>query len=80
MIVWGHSYDLTPLGKVPLDCPKCGKAPMVLNLANKRFTLYWIPTFSMSECHALTCPHCADETLYEVKPELVEDLKLLAQK
>jgi hypothetical protein len=63
-VVWGHNYELTPLGDVPLDCPKCKRSPMQLNTAKKKFTLYWLPLWTMEETHALKCKHCNDDSIY----------------
>jgi hypothetical protein len=79
VVIWGHDYDLTPVGKVPMSCPTCNKSPMQLNAAKKNFTLYWMPVWTMEECHVLKCLHCNDDQLYQVKEEAVSQLKALAR-
>ena len=75
LLIWGHKFQLTPLGEVQVPCPQCGKAPMVLNRAVKRFTIYWIPTFSMGRSHCLTCPRCKNRLIHPIKDELALKLK-----
>lgn len=75
ILIWGHKYDVTPLGTVPLNCPKCGKSPITFNHAVKKFTAYWIPLWTSEELFALKCPTCNDDSLYPIDAEHVPALK-----
>jgi hypothetical protein len=75
MLVWGHKYQLEPKCEVETDCPQCGRSPMILNHGRKKFTLYWIPTFTMSEGYFLKCPRCNNDTLYgPIEAKAAEEL------
>ena len=73
-LVWGHKYDLEPLRDVPTECPQCKQERMELCRGRKRFTLYWIKTFTMAEGYFLRCKQCSNDALYEVEPQVAEEL------
>jgi hypothetical protein len=77
-VVWGHKYDLRLLCQVQQECPKCNQAPLELHHGQKRFTLYWIPTFTTSEGYFLKCPRCNDDALYEIDAGLAAGLQQFA--
>ena len=58
LIIWGHKYSYELIGPVHRACPACGYSPMSLYLAKKKFTLYWIPTFTTETNHAIGCDVC----------------------
>jgi hypothetical protein len=80
MIVFGHKYQLGFKCTADVQCPSCKKAPMELHRGRKKFTLYWIPTFTMSEGYFLKCPRCNNDTLYEVDAAAAEEFQQAAAK
>lgn len=71
LLVWGHKYQLEPIGSVDVECPDCHTSPMQLCKGEKKFTVYWMPTFTMSEGYFVRCPRCQNDNLYEVDASLL---------
>jgi hypothetical protein len=78
VIIYGHKYDLEFRCNVPIPCPDCGRQTMQLVHGKKKFTLYWIPTFTMSEGYFLKCSACKTDLLREVDAATATELQQLA--
>jgi len=47
VLIWGRKGYSQNLGIIVIDCPSCRKnQPFVVLQQGKKFTLYFIPTFS----------------------------------
>ena len=58
VFIWGHKYELEFKGTVKQCCPSCGKSPMEPHWGKKKFTMYWIPTFTLESSYVLKCKPC----------------------
>jgi uncharacterized Zn finger protein (UPF0148 family) len=60
-IVWGSRGFEIDLGETMLqqECSHChNKVTMQGKKIGRKFTLFWIPVFTMSSSHYLLCPIC----------------------
>ena len=80
MIIWGNKGYTDHLGFIITECPAC-KQSTTLSVfqLQKKFTLYFIPTFSYSNEQYLVCNSC--NASFKVPRELKEDLqsKIMSQ-
>jgi hypothetical protein len=80
VLIWGRKGYTDHLGYIIKECPSCGQtnAFSVFQL-RKKFTLYFIPTFSYSNKQILVCGSCSAS--FEVpndKKEMVKS-KIMSQ-
>lgn len=60
-IVWGTKGYEKDLGTVKISgvCPNChNEITMVAKQVGRKFTLFWIPLFSVSTSYYIVCPIC----------------------
>lgn len=74
VLIWGRKGYTDHLGYIINECPSCGQtnAFSVFQLG-KKFTLYFIPTFSYSNKQILVCSSC--NASFEVSKEKKEMVK-----
>jgi predicted RNA-binding Zn-ribbon protein involved in translation (DUF1610 family) len=71
--VWGSKGYRDLLGYVIYECPSCGETgPFSVIQLRKKFTVYFIPTFSYSDEQYLECPYC--KAAFKVPKENKEEL------
>ncbi len=72
-VVWGNKGYVDHLGYVIFECPYCKQTgPFSVLQVRKKFTLYFIPTFSYSNKQFIECPYC--QASYEVPKEEKQEL------
>jgi hypothetical protein len=75
IVVWGNKGYVDHIGYIIFECPYCRQTgPFSVHQVRKKFTLYFIPTFSYSNKLFLECPNC--QASYEVPKE--EKAEMLA--
>jgi hypothetical protein len=58
-IIWGFRNAVTTLATVFATCRACGNpAAQRLSLVKRRFTLFFIPVFTMKKTYVQTCAMC----------------------
>lgn len=60
-IVWGTKGFEKELGDTIIQdvCPHCSnEVRMQAKQAGRKFTLFWIPLFTISSCYYILCPIC----------------------
>ena len=74
VLIWGRKGYTDQLGYTIEKCPSCGQTtPFSVFQVRKKFTLYFIPTFSYSNKQYLVCHAC--NASFEVPKEKKEELK-----
>jgi hypothetical protein len=69
MLIWGNKSYSEQLGYVISDCPSCGNTgPLSVFQTQKKFTIYFIPTFSYENQQVLQCGAC--QATFEVPDEM----------
>lgn len=60
LIIWGSRGVVKKVGQGQFHCPRCGQAtPFTHKKAQRYFTLYFIPLFSISKAvEYVECAHC----------------------
>lgn len=77
VFVWGHKGYHDLLGYIIFECPACETTGIfAVEQAKKKFTVYFIPTFSYSQKQYITCTACQAtfEVPKELKPEIAKNL------
>jgi len=76
MFIWGSKGSVQKIGYLMRECPSCASGPFAVHQAKKKFTLYFVPTFSYSNKQYLECLACHDsfEVPSEMKPSIERDL------
>ena len=68
VFVWGTKGYGDFLGYVILECPACNIiCPLAVEQVRKKFTVYFVPTFSYSSKQFMTCTTC--QCSFEIKKE-----------
>ncbi|MGO9119497.1 MAG: zinc-ribbon domain-containing protein [Desulfomonilaceae bacterium] len=68
IFIWGNKGYVDRLGYVINQCPSCGQTgPFSVFQVRKKFTVYFIPTFSYSNKQYLECGQC--KAAFEVPKE-----------
>jgi len=81
MFIWGTKGSVQQIGYLMQECPSCESGPFAVHQAKKKFTLYFIPTFSYSNKQYLECLSCHDsfEVPSEMKPSIERNLLTQAE-
>ena len=81
MFIWGTKGSVQKIGYLIQECPSCESGPFAVHQAKKKFTLYFIPTFSYSNKQYLECLSCHDsfEVPSEMKPSIERNLLTQAE-
>ena len=81
MFIWGTKGSVQKIGYLIQECPSCESGPFAVHQAKKKFTLYFIPTFSYSNKQYLECLSCHDsfEVPSEMKPLIERNLLTQAE-
>ena len=59
VLIWGHKGYSQFLGIIVQECPSCRlMSPFVVYQQGRKFTLYFIPTFSYSKKQVAICTSC----------------------
>lgn len=77
MLIWGRKGYSDHLGYIIFECPECGTTgPFSVHQLRKKFTLYFVPTFSYSNKQYLECESChaAFEVPKKMKKELADSI------
>jgi len=77
MIIFGNKGYCDHLGYIILQCRSCGQTnPFSVYQVRKKFTLYFIPTFSYSNKQYIECSACkaAVEVPAEMKQQLAASI------
>ena len=77
VFIWGHKGYSDHLGYIIHTCPDCNQTnPFLVYQQKKKFTVYFIPTFSYSSKQLIECGSCkaAFEVANEMKPAIQEVL------
>jgi Zn finger protein HypA/HybF involved in hydrogenase expression len=73
LFIWGSKGYSDLLGYIILQCPSCGRTgPFAVYRFWKKFTVYFIPTFSYSEKQFIECGAC--RASFEVPKERKQEL------
>jgi len=73
MLIWGNKGYVDHIGYVIIQCPECGTTgPFSVYQLRKKFTLYFVPTFSYSNKQALECGAC--KVSFEVPKDMKEEI------
>jgi len=80
VLIWGRKGYTDELGYFIMKCPSCGQTnPFSVFQVRKKFTLYFIPTFSYSSKQYLVCNACkANFEVPKDKKEMVKS-KIMTQ-
>ena len=81
MLIWGNKGYSDQLGFVVNKCPSCGQTgPFAVHQVRKKFTIYFIPTFSYSNKQYLECRAC--QASFEVPSDKKEEIaeSIMSQK
>lgn len=74
VLIYGSKGEHDRLGYILGRCPSCNaRGVFTVEQVKRRFTLYFVPTFSYDEQQLLFCISC--HTLFEVSAEDKEELK-----
>jgi zinc-ribbon family len=58
-IIWGFRSFVTTLTTVFARCGKCGNpAAQRLSLVKRKFTIFFIPVFTLKKTYVMTCAMC----------------------
>jgi len=69
MLIWGTKGYSDHLGYIIRDCPECARtSPFSVYQQKKKFTIYFIPTFSYSSKQLIECGAC--KAAFEVQNEM----------
>jgi hypothetical protein len=69
MLIWGNKSYSEQLGYIISECPSCGSTgPLSVFQTQKKFTIYFIPTFSYENQQVLQCGAC--QATFEVPDEM----------
>ena len=77
VFVWGHKSYQDLLGYIIFECPACKTVGVFsVEQVRKKFTVYFVPTFSYSQKQYITCTTCQAtfEVPKELKPEVAKNL------
>ena len=77
MFIWGTKGYGDFLGYIIDECSECGKtSPFAVEQVKKKFTVYFVPTFSYSNKQFATCTSCGAsfEVPKDLKPEVAKNL------
>jgi hypothetical protein len=77
VFIWGTKGYGDFLGYIIFECPSCKTTcPFSVEQVKKKFTVYFIPTFSYSNTQYLTCTSCnaSFKIPKELKPEVAKNL------
>ena len=77
MLIWGSNAYTDRLGYVIWECPECGiTGPFTVYQLRRKFTLYFVPTFSYSNKQAIECGACkaAFEVPKDMKKHIAESI------
>jgi hypothetical protein len=73
IVIHGHKWEMEFKRVVKHPCPACQRPDMELHFGHKKFTLYWIPTFTLESSYLLKCKPCDSIwTLPQSEGELLE--------
>jgi hypothetical protein len=73
VLIWGRKGYSDQLGYVIYQCPACHQTvPFTVLQVRKKFTLYFIPTFSYSNKQFLVCSRC--NAHFEVEKDKKKEL------
>jgi hypothetical protein len=73
MLIWGNKGYSDQIGYIIHECPGCKQtSAFSVYQTRKKFTLYFIPTFSYSNKQFIECGEC--KTTYEVPKEMKEEV------
>ena len=81
MFIWGSKGSVQKIGYLMQECPSCKSGPFAVHQAKKKFTIYFIPTFSYSNKQYLECLSCHDsfEVAADMKPDIEQNLLTQAE-
>ena len=77
MLIWGNKGYSDSVGFLLKTCQDCGEFTVFYVIQHrKKFTLYFIPTFSYSSKHFIICHSCGEKFIVpkEMKSDLEENL------
>lgn len=74
VFIWGNKGEASALGYIFASCPRCTVEGFLSVLETKRrFTVYFIPTFSYSNKVILACPTC--QASWEICGKQAEEIR-----
>ena len=74
VLIWGNKGYSDHLGYFLYECPSCGRmSPFSVFQVRKKFTLFFVPTFSYFQKQYLVCSYC--DTTLEVPKKMKEKLE-----
>ena len=74
VFIWGNKGYSDHLGYVIYECPSCKQTcAFSVFQVRKKFTVYFVPTFSYSNKQLIQCALCQEA--FEVPNDLKEDIK-----
>lgn len=77
VFIWGNKGYNDHLGYIIGECPACHQsAPLAVYQLRKKFTVYFIPTFSYSKKQAIVCGRCGAsfEVPKDMQRKLAEEI------
>lgn len=73
IILFGTRHKFEEIALLNEPCPRCHYEPIEFGYIKEKFTLYFIPIFTMSKKYALHCPKCGGQ--FTLKPEIGEEIQ-----
>jgi predicted amidophosphoribosyltransferase len=72
VFIFGAQEEYDELGYVLLDCHQCrSQALFSIHQNKQRFTVFFIPTFNITQRHVLRCENCG--SAFELKKGVLQD-------
>lgn len=72
IILFGTRHKFEEIAPLDAPCPRCSYEPIEFGYIKEKFTLYFIPVFTISKKYALHCPKCGGQ--FELKPDVGEQI------
>ena len=72
IILFGTRHKFEEIDLLDEPCPRCGYEPIEFGYIKEKFTLYFIPIFTVSKKYALHCPKCGGQ--FQLKDEVGEQI------
>jgi hypothetical protein len=76
MIIMGSRNQFERIANIDSPCPRCSYTPIEFGYVKKKFTVYFIPTFTISKDYGLHCPRCDEKLVLnqDVGEQIYDDI------
>jgi hypothetical protein len=72
IIFFGTRHKFEEISLIDEPCPRCDYEPVEFGYIKDKFTLYFIPLFTISKKYALHCPKCGGQ--FVLNPDVGEQI------